>query len=104
MSEQTYHLTKEDIRTAESKESAAHGGDIPKGSDAAALQVRSFCASTLPPPPVAPWQVLICLQSIVDQGEKSKGAVIEERKANLPLPDQPAGTSDFSSADSRAVH
>ena len=39
MSEETFHLTKEDIRKTESKTSEAHRGDIPAGSDAAGLQV-----------------------------------------------------------------
>ena len=38
--EETYNLTKEDIRKPLSETSKAHGGDIPKGSDAAMLQVR----------------------------------------------------------------
>jgi len=73
--EQTFHYTKEDVRRMEQKESAAHDGKVPADSAAAALQ------------------------SVVDQADKSKAQVIEERKANLPLPDQPPVASDFNSAD-----
>lgn len=34
----------------------------------------------------------------------SKADIIEERKANLPLPDQPPVASDFNSADERTVN
>lgn len=37
--EETYHMTKEDIRKPQSATSKAHDGNIPKGSDAAMLQV-----------------------------------------------------------------
>jgi hypothetical protein len=40
--EQAYHLTKEDVRKAEQRESHAHGGNIPAGSDTAGLQVRQI--------------------------------------------------------------
>jgi hypothetical protein len=39
--EQTYHLTKQDVAKAESKASGAHGGNVPAGSDAAMLQVSA---------------------------------------------------------------
>ena len=42
MSEETYHLTKEDIRKTESKASQAHRGNVPADSDAAGLQVSSI--------------------------------------------------------------
>ena len=35
---------------------------------------------------------------------KSKADIIAERQANLPLPDQPPGPSDFNSADARTVN
>ncbi|KAF2716963.1 hypothetical protein K431DRAFT_349941 [Polychaeton citri CBS 116435] len=79
-SSETFNLTKEDIRKAESKESHAHGGNVPKGSDSAALQ------------------------SIIDSADKSKAQIIEERKANLPLPEQPPVASDFNSADASTVN
>lgn len=44
------------------------------------------------------------MKSIVDQAEKDKPQIIEERKANLPLPDDPPGKSDFNSADGRIVN
>ncbi|KIW03571.1 uncharacterized protein PV09_05326 [Verruconis gallopava] len=34
----------------------------------------------------------------------SKAEIIEERKANLPLPDQPPQASDWQSADARTVN
>ncbi|KAF2643871.1 hypothetical protein P280DRAFT_466596 [Massarina eburnea CBS 473.64] len=34
----------------------------------------------------------------------SKAEIIDERKANLPLPDQPPVASDFNSADARTVN
>ena len=37
--EQAYHLTKEDVRKAEQRESNAHGGNIPADSQSAGLQV-----------------------------------------------------------------
>jgi hypothetical protein len=35
---------------------------------------------------------------------QSKAEIAEERKANLPLPEQPPVASDFNSADSRTVN
>ncbi|KAK3052400.1 hypothetical protein LTR09_006610 [Extremus antarcticus] len=78
--EETNHLTKEDIRKPQSKESNIHGGSVPANSEAAALQ------------------------SIVDKADKNKASVITERQANLPLPDQPPVASDFNSADGRTVN
>jgi hypothetical protein len=39
MSDQTFHVTSEDVRKIESKESKFHGGEVPKDSDTAALKV-----------------------------------------------------------------
>lgn len=78
--EQSFHLTKEDIRKPESKTSRAHDGDVPAGSEAAGLQ------------------------SIVDKADKNKKEIIAERQANLPLPEQPPVPSDFNSADGRTVN
>ncbi|KAK5170440.1 uncharacterized protein LTR77_005028 [Saxophila tyrrhenica] len=78
--DETYQLTKEDVRKPESKESNVHGGNVPAGSEAAAMQ------------------------SIVDKADQNKPQVINERQANLPLPDQPPGKSDFNSADTRTVN
>merc|ERR1711881_176129 len=36
--------------------------------------------------------------------QQSKAEIIEERKANLPLPDQPPQASDWQSADARTVN
>jgi hypothetical protein len=38
------------------------------------------------------------------QSNKSKEEIIEERKANLPLPEQPPTASDWNSADARNVN
>lgn len=40
--EQTFHYTKEDVRRMEQKESAANGGNIPKDSPVAAIQVSEI--------------------------------------------------------------
>lgn len=37
-------------------------------------------------------------------GQKSKADIIDERKANLPLPDEPPVASDWNSADARTVN
>ncbi len=36
--------------------------------------------------------------------QKSKADIIEERKANLPLPDEPPVASDWNSANARTVN
>lgn len=36
--------------------------------------------------------------------QKSKADIIEERKANLPLPEEPPVASDWNSADARTVN
>jgi hypothetical protein len=41
---------------------------------------------------------------MADKENKSKADIIEERKANLPLPEQPPVASDFNSADQRTVN
>ncbi|KAH8809384.1 hypothetical protein F5884DRAFT_795485 [Xylogone sp. PMI_703] len=72
MSEATYHRVKEEIRKPESKVSKAHHGKTPADSNVSALK------------------------SIIDQNT-DKAAEIEERKANLPLPEQPPVASDWQS-------
>lgn len=37
--ENTYHVTKEDVRKAESEESRKHGGQVPADSDASVMKV-----------------------------------------------------------------
>jgi len=37
-------------------------------------------------------------------GQKSKADVIDERQANLPLPEEPPVASDWNSADARTVN
>jgi hypothetical protein len=39
MSDKTFHVTSEDVRKLESKDSKFHGGQTPKDSDASALKV-----------------------------------------------------------------
>ena len=43
-------------------------------------------------------------KSIIDSNSKPKSEIIEERKANLPLPDQPPAASDWNSADASKVN
>ncbi|KAH0171955.1 hypothetical protein KCU67_g1932, partial [Aureobasidium melanogenum] len=78
--EQTFHYTKEDVRKMEQRDSAAHGGNVSADSNAAAMQ------------------------SIVDQADKNKAELIEERRSNLPLPENPPTKSDFNSADPSTVN
>jgi len=75
----TFGLSTDDVRKAESRESKTHNGNVPAGSKAAAIQ------------------------SIVDSNGQNKAGIIEERKANLPLPEQPPRASDFNTADQSAV-
>lgn len=44
------------------------------------------------------------LQSIIDQNSKPKSEIINERQANLPLPDQPPVASDWNSSDASKVN
>ena len=39
MSDQTFHVTGEDVRKMESNESKFHGGEVPKDSDTSAMKV-----------------------------------------------------------------
>ncbi|KAI6940541.1 hypothetical protein KC355_g15595, partial [Hortaea werneckii] len=69
-------ITKQDVRRVEHEESAGHkAGNVPAGSDAAAMQ------------------------SMMDKQNQSKGDVVGERQGNLPLPEEPPVKSDFNSAD-----
>jgi len=81
MSENIFHVTGEDVRKLESKESKYHDGKTPKDSDASALK------------------------SLIGQNE-NKAEEIDRVKANLPLPDQPVGgaSADLESADARTVN
>ncbi|KAK2802575.1 hypothetical protein FQN51_004367 [Onygenales sp. PD_10] len=76
--EKTFHTTKEDIRKAESQASARHGGNIPSDSDVSAMK------------------------SVVDS-QTNKQADIDQRKANLPLPEQPPAASDLKSASMKTT-
>ncbi|KAK5453585.1 hypothetical protein LTS15_006771 [Exophiala xenobiotica] len=81
MSESTFHVTGEDVRKMESRESKFHDGKTPKDSDTSAMK------------------------SILSEQE-SKEAEIDRVKANLPLPEQPVGgaSADLQSADQRTVN
>ncbi|KAK2764438.1 hypothetical protein FQN54_009132 [Arachnomyces sp. PD_36] len=78
-SDATYNVTKQDVRKAESEAAARHGGNVPAGSEAAGLQ------------------------SMVDS-KTDKASQIEERKGNLPLPEDPPVASDFNSAQQDTVN
>jgi hypothetical protein len=93
--EQTFHYTKEEVRKMESRDSAAHGGNVSANSNAAALQVSNL-ASSLQPQNNTNSHLP---QSIVDKADQNKANVIEERRSNLPLPDAPPAASDFNSYD-----
>lgn len=80
MSENTYNVTGEDIRKMESKESKFHGGNVPKDSETAAMK------------------------SIIAENSESKQEKIDRVQANLPLPEDPPGPSDWNSADGRTVN
>lgn len=43
-------------------------------------------------------------QSIIDKNSKPKSEIIDERQANLPLPDQPPVASDWNSSDASKVN
>ncbi|KIW13934.1 hypothetical protein PV08_06715 [Exophiala spinifera] len=81
MSEETFHITSEDLRKKESRLSKAHNGVTPKESDVSAL--KSLLAE-----------------------REDKPAEIDRVKAGLPLPEQPVGgaSSDLKSADARTVN
>ncbi|KIX05439.1 uncharacterized protein Z518_06311 [Rhinocladiella mackenziei CBS 650.93] len=81
MSEKTFHITGEEVRTMESKDSKFHDGKTPKDSDISAMK-----------------------QLLSEQ--EPKEAEIGRVKANLPLPEQPVGgaSADLQSADQRTVN
>ncbi|KAK4693609.1 hypothetical protein P7C71_g3828, partial [Lecanoromycetidae sp. Uapishka_2] len=80
MSDSTFHTTREDLRKAESKVSQKNDGNVPSDSEPSQLK------------------------SIIDQNSKPKQEIIDERQANLPLPDQPPVASDWNSSDSSKVN
>ncbi|KAJ5618881.1 hypothetical protein N7510_002865 [Penicillium lagena] len=79
MSEQTYHVTREDLRKPESRIADHHHGKPPSNSDVSAMK------------------------SLIDENT-DKPQQIDRVKANLPLPDQPPTASDWSSSDQRTVN
>ncbi|CAD0097635.1 unnamed protein product [Aureobasidium mustum] len=96
--EQTFHYTKEDVRKMEQRDSASHGGNVSADSNAAAMQVSDFCLHQVKK------HLLTYVQSIVDQADKNKAELIEERRSNLPKPEDPPVKSDFNSADPSTVN
>jgi hypothetical protein len=95
--EQTFHYTKEEVRKMESRDSAAHGGNVSANSNASAMQVSSTLL--IPPRKTLTLTSHSFTQSIVDEADKNKASIIEERRSNLPLPDAPPAASDFNSYD-----
>jgi hypothetical protein len=93
--EETFHYTKEDVRKMESRESKAHGGNVPADGQASGLKVCCHPSFDQMPYTYLP-------QSIIDS--KSNKDIIVERQANLPLPEQPPRASDWNSADGRTVN
>ncbi|KAF8467194.1 hypothetical protein BDZ91DRAFT_782535 [Kalaharituber pfeilii] len=78
MSDDTFHLTKEDVKKLESRESRKHkGGEIPTTSTTSALQ------------------------SIVDSGSDQQN--IDKTQFKLPLPDPPPVPGDMKSANQRTT-
>jgi len=73
MTDATYHVTSEDLRKMESRESRKHHGKTPADSDPSLLK------------------------SIANQHKDDPSKV----QANLPLPEDPPGSSDMKSADAR---
>lgn len=53
MSENTFHITSEDVRNAESKEAKFNDGKTPKDSDVSAMKVRHASARIMDVPPVS---------------------------------------------------
>jgi hypothetical protein len=102
MSSETFYKTQQDLRKPESHASHAASGNTPANSNVSAMKVT--------PNLLTKWQTNLgdtaanpTNQSIVDE-HTDKAKVIEERKANLPLPDQPPVASDWQSADQRSVN
>lgn len=103
MSDNTFHVTSEDVRKIESEEAKFHGGQIPKDSDTAALKVSStlslfhHCVSE---------ELLLTPSQQLLAEQENKQETIDRVKANLPLPDQPVGgaSADLQSADGRTVN
>ncbi|KAH0611202.1 uncharacterized protein H6S33_011629 [Morchella sextelata] len=73
MTDQTFHVTREDIRKLEARESRRYHGQIPADADSSILK------------------------SIVDQNKNRS----KDPQANLELPDDPPVPGDMKSADAR---
>ncbi|KAL3414512.1 hypothetical protein V8F44DRAFT_631552 [Aspergillus fumigatus] len=98
MSSETFYKTQQDLRKAESHASHAAGGNTPANSNVSAMKVTPNLLIQF-----GDTAANSTNQSIVDE-HTDKAKAIEERKANLPLPDQPPVASDWQSADQRAVN
>lgn len=98
MSENTYHITGEDVRKMESRESKSHGGNVPKDSDVSAIKVCYFNCEPVHHCP------LTLTQSLIAENQEPKQDKIGRVQANLPLPEDPPGPSDWNSADARTVN
>jgi len=79
MSDATFHQTKEDIRKPESRTSRANDGKTPANSGVSAMK------------------------SVIDSNV-NKEELIDRRKANLPLPEDPPVASDWNSANAETVN
>lgn len=107
MSESTFHVTSEDVRKMEAKESKFHDGKTPKDSDASAMKVCHFALSFFPFCFLfACSQLLKSIRQQILSEQESKEAEIDRVKAGLPLPEQPVGgaSADLQSADQRTVN
>lgn len=98
MSENTFNITKEDIRKSESEVSKKNQGNVPADSEPSLTKVGFPTNFHL-------YRLLTnLLKSFVDENSKNKKDLIEERRSNLPLPDDPPTTSDFNSSDISTVN
>ncbi|KAH0565016.1 hypothetical protein GP486_001586 [Trichoglossum hirsutum] len=105
--EQTFHLTKEDVRKLESRESKIQGGKVPADSEVSIMKVILLSkpdsrVRILLAPLEHPRVTSFSSQSTVDSN--SNPDTIAERQASLPLPEQPPMPSDWNSADQRTVN
>ncbi|KAJ5833866.1 hypothetical protein N7474_002177 [Penicillium riverlandense] len=79
MSDDTFRVTRQDVRKPESRIAKQHHGKTPANSDVSAMK------------------------SLIDE-KTDKSQEIDKVKADLPLPEQPPVASDWSSSDQRTVN
>ena len=103
MTDQNFHTTKEDLRKSESQISKANDGNVPTDSEPSLMKVS---LQPLPMQSSFTLEALLTMrsQSVIDSTSKSKHELIDERQANLPLPEQPPVASDWNSADASKVN